>query len=213
MKREILFDPSLVFYLPLWKRDGASIMSDDAYGHLCTATGALWTPEGRDFNGSSDEILCGNGTSLQITGPMTVMVWFKAASVDADLIGKWGADGQRSWEVGLRTATTTFGGSVTTDGTSATRTTASKGAYTPNAWNCAFFAYDGTNIYVDVNGTKGADVAYSSGIFNSTTQVRLGTLMTGGWLAGTVGEVAIWHRGLFLPERANIRLATKWRYR
>ena len=38
-----IFDPSLVLYLSLWKLDGDSFMSKDAYGHLCTVTGALYS--------------------------------------------------------------------------------------------------------------------------------------------------------------------------
>ena len=51
-----IFDPSLVLYLPLHQRDGSSFMSKDAYGHVCTVTGAVWTPEGRLFDGVDDYI-------------------------------------------------------------------------------------------------------------------------------------------------------------
>ena len=67
-------DPSCVLYLPLHRLDGASFMSKDAYGHLCTATGALWTPRGRSFDGSDDLIDCGNPVAL---GETTFMWWMK----------------------------------------------------------------------------------------------------------------------------------------
>jgi hypothetical protein len=50
-------EPSLVLYLPLYELDGASFASRDAYGHLCTRTGALWTPSGHRFDGIDDLIL------------------------------------------------------------------------------------------------------------------------------------------------------------
>ena len=56
MERDFVFDPSLVLSLPLWKLDGAKIRSEDAYGHLCTAYGALWRPAGRWFDGINDYI-------------------------------------------------------------------------------------------------------------------------------------------------------------
>ena len=57
---DFIFDPSLVLYLPLYQPDGASFASRDAYGHLCTVTGALWTPQGRTFDGADDIIDLGN---------------------------------------------------------------------------------------------------------------------------------------------------------
>lgn len=54
VQREFILDPSLALYLPLYKLDGAKIMSQDAYGQLFTVTGALWQPDGRLFDGSDD---------------------------------------------------------------------------------------------------------------------------------------------------------------
>ncbi len=39
------------FWTNLRKHDGVEFVSDDAYGRLCTVTGALWTPRGRTFDG------------------------------------------------------------------------------------------------------------------------------------------------------------------
>lgn len=56
IERKFLLDPHLRLYLPLWKLDGTSFRSEDAYGHLCVATGSPWTPRGRTFNGSGQYI-------------------------------------------------------------------------------------------------------------------------------------------------------------
>ena len=64
IKDGFIFDPSLVFYLPLYELDGDSFMSKDAYGHLCTVTGALWTLQGRYYDGVDDLINCGKPTIL-----------------------------------------------------------------------------------------------------------------------------------------------------
>ena len=163
---------------------------------------------------SQHMIAFGNPVPLRITGSITLMAWFNAASIGADILTKWATTGdQRSWEFGIRT---TGGGvvqaSVSSDGTAGTRVSATQVAYTPNAWNCVFFVYDGTNIYVEVNGIKGADVAYSSGIFDSTAEVEMGKFVSGGWFGGTIGEVAIFNGALSVSGRANHRLSTKWRY-
>ena len=80
----IIFDPSLVLYLPLYGQDGASFMSQDAGGHLCAVTGALWRPDSRYFDGIDDKINCGHSPALNLTSGVTVEVWFKPVSVSAD---------------------------------------------------------------------------------------------------------------------------------
>ncbi len=59
---DFIYDPSLMLYLPLGELDGASFMSKDAYGYLCTATGATWRPDGRYFDRVDDIIDCGDKT-------------------------------------------------------------------------------------------------------------------------------------------------------
>ncbi len=46
-------DPTLVLYLPLWKKDGTALSTDDAYGHACTVvgTGGYWELQGHSFPG------------------------------------------------------------------------------------------------------------------------------------------------------------------
>ncbi len=77
---DIVFDPSLVLYVPLDELDGEQFMSKDGYGHLCVtspnpATAPLWRLSGRDFNSVSDYITCGNNQSLHnvFDGGATVM--------------------------------------------------------------------------------------------------------------------------------------------
>lgn len=76
-----IFDPSLVLYLPLHELAGSSFMSRDAYGHLCTVTGALWRPDGRYFDGSDDKIDCGASSVFNFgTGDFTLEAWAKTNS-------------------------------------------------------------------------------------------------------------------------------------
>ena len=63
-----IFDPSLVLYLPLYQLDGASFVSKDAHGHLCSVTGALWRPNGRWFDGTDDTIAADSVASAGFFG-------------------------------------------------------------------------------------------------------------------------------------------------
>ncbi|GAG96548.1 unnamed protein product [marine sediment metagenome] len=79
------FDPSLVLYLPFYDLDGVSFASKDHYGRLCTATGALWLPNGRYFDGVNDRVVLASALNeVSVGHPFTILLWVK---IDA------GADG------------------------------------------------------------------------------------------------------------------------
>jgi len=87
--QDFILDPSLVLYLPLHQLDGACFMSKDAYGHLCTVTGALWNSRGRSFDGD-DYVDCGGDANIcSITGDLTLEAWAKktVSSGDTTVLG------------------------------------------------------------------------------------------------------------------------------
>ena len=75
-----LIDPSVVLYLPLYRIDGGSQVSRDAYGQAVNVTGALWTPVGRSFDGVDDVINCGAASSLDLQYYFTIAAWINPAS-------------------------------------------------------------------------------------------------------------------------------------
>lgn len=81
-----IFDPSLVLYLPLYELDGNSFASRDKHGHLCTATGALWTPQGRSFDGIDDYLTLPVSTCWNFSGDFTVIIWVKPDTLNRNLI-------------------------------------------------------------------------------------------------------------------------------
>jgi hypothetical protein len=85
---DFILDPSLVLYLPLYERDGASFISRDLYGRSCTVTGTLWRPNGRYFDGTDDSINCGSDAVLPLgSSDRTVTVWFKPESTNSKFFG------------------------------------------------------------------------------------------------------------------------------
>ncbi|MFX0205050.1 MAG: LamG-like jellyroll fold domain-containing protein, partial [Candidatus Hodarchaeota archaeon] len=66
----------------------SSIKDSSGNGNSGTGYGTAWVSgiehnrNALDFNGSSDYINCGNDVSLQITGPITVEIWFKIDSLN-----------------------------------------------------------------------------------------------------------------------------------
>ena len=75
---EFGLDPNLVLYVPLWKRDGSTFMSEDRYGHLATVTGALWRPDGRWFDGVDDRVSIADHSALNFgTSSFSIEFWYQ----------------------------------------------------------------------------------------------------------------------------------------
>ena len=94
-------DPYCKLYLPLWKLDGDSFMSKDAYGHLCANHGSLWTPQGRKFDGVDDYVDCGSDESLNITDAITLEAWMNMSALTGaqeHIISKY-QGGTELWEL------------------------------------------------------------------------------------------------------------------
>ena len=63
-----------VLALDFKHKDGASFISDDVYGHLCTNYGSKWQLDGRFFNGSSGYLQVASHPAFNIgTGDLTVV--------------------------------------------------------------------------------------------------------------------------------------------
>ena len=80
------YDPYLRLYIDFSKHDvqpGKSFMSDDAHGHLCTATGGTWRLDGRYFDGD-DLISCGTSNIFSITEQITVWAWIYQIGTGSD---------------------------------------------------------------------------------------------------------------------------------
>ena len=194
-------DPYCKFYLPLRKLDGDSFMSKDAYGHLCTNYGSLWTPQGRSFDGVDDYVDCGNDTSLNITDAITLEAWVRTSDTSKDdqiIVGQIDPSiinrnynlintfGRIKFEHGDGVNSETFTtNNIVVDGTwqHIVFTGISKGA---------------TKIYVNGVVVKAEILAYD--IVNTTTVQK----NIGGWFAGyfngLIDEVRIYNRALSPQE-------------
>ncbi len=210
--RDFIRDPSLVLDLPLYKLDGASFMSRDAYGHLCVVTGALWRPQGRDFDGNDDYIDCGGGIGLPIgNSDRTIELWVKPDTLanwtGFFLYGTLAAGGAILFYTGSdgdRLLLGRHGLSVTS---SLVLTT---GVFqhivaTVSAGDQVNFSLDGQH----------AGPYTLSGIDTTLNVTYIG--MGGGAcddpnMDGLIGEVRIYSRALTPLEIQHNYLATKWRY-
>ena len=206
--RGFIRDPSIVLDLPLYKLDGASIMSKDAYGHLCTVTGALWRPNGRLFDGSDDWINCGNAAVLN-PGLMTIEAWINLESLLADYVSivnrlniymfLFNASEQPSIFFNVGGWQSVTGNALNTD-----------------QWYHLVGIYDGAEVrlYIDTDEPTSATAAagtIASGVANTVIGAE-GDAGDSRRFPGSIGEIRIYNRALTAIEIQHNYLATKWRY-
>ena len=205
-KADFIRDPSLVFDAPLYKLDGASFMSKDAYGHLCTVTGALWTPRARDFDGVDDEIIAPDHPALDIdtsaTGGLTLEAFIKRGETGSlDTVFWKGRNyslairGSNELEFGFYDgAWRIYGGSGTID----------------TSWHqiaVVFVDASKVNFYIDGVLDIARDTTFTS------SPVTDALTIGGTDFKGLYGEARVYNRALTPLEIQHNYLTTKWRYR
>ncbi|MFH0941728.1 MAG: LamG domain-containing protein [Chloroflexota bacterium] len=210
---DFIRDTNLILYLPLYELDGASIQDRSAYGHLSVVTGALWTPQGRSFDGVDDQIAIATSTVFDIPDTITLEGWINIASVVsmAGFIAR-----STGWE--LRQSASgqiiflPFIDAAWRDGGASSVLSASQ-------WFHIAFTYSSATrqalTYRDA-------VLESSVIFSGLASYTLGTgaasvllgydVLNGVVFNGKLGEIRIYNRVLSAVEIQNNYLATKWRY-
>lgn len=211
---DFILDPSLVLYLPLHQLDGASFMSRDAYGHLCTVTGALWRPNGRWFDGSDDYIDCGNAVGLQLLNSFSVLSWIYIDTL-TPTDGHLAIASKRTYHVsgfyiivektsGIVKVFFNFGGGESTLATAE--------GLDAGVWYLVAVTYDGTTGKIYVNGVEKATgtPTYTA---DTTRTVKFGRREDGfGDFPGKMGNLFVYNRCLIPLEIEHNYLATKWRY-
>jgi len=227
VKRDFIFDPSLALYLPLYELDGASFMSKDAHGHLCTVTGALWRHNGRYFDGIDDYIQISN-PAFASNQQGTVEIWIRADNI-ASLRGIWCYVYPPSASVdALRLSITTNGNvryDVYLNGSYEVDIQTPNGSFSVNTWHLISTISDGASIKIYINGIEQSLTVVSgsnTGQWFGDCVTDADTFVAGGYLrldtlvsdfAGSIGEVGIYSRVLTPQEIQHNYEATKWRYR
>ena len=207
-------DLSLVLDLPLWKLDGTSFMSEDAYGHLCTATGALWTPQGRSFDGD-DKVDCGSSSILKnLTSGLTLCAWQRISDVSG-YPGIAGNKTQANW-------TSNVGYELFLDAAGFFRGRVGSTDLTGNVdygdgnWHFMVLSWaDGSAMqgFVDAEEISYATQGTPSNVSASTANLLVGLYYGDRYHTDKIGEVLLYSRVLTTQEIQRIYLATKWRYR
>jgi len=231
IKKDFIYDPSLVLYLPLYQLDGSSFMDKSAYGHLCQNTGATWGIQGRTFDGIDDRINKDNLVDVSTLSGITIMGWINwtdGSATGAVIIGT-----RNSGYVMVRPETNNLQAIVATPdeaeyclnypsnslrGTGWNHFAASYHAGSPTATitGIAFlingvdqgvFTTSGTPTFAELTGAAADN--FNLGVsFSSTVNDNIGA-----YNAIRLGEVLVYTRALTVLEMRRHYEMTKRRYR
>jgi nicotinamidase-related amidase len=158
------------------------------------------------LNGAGDYLRALTSPSLEITGPMTVLLWAKPNAVNANYPFVYKAttwdDGQMAYMLDLDW----FSGgyyprfAVSSDGhASGYRIVVSPQALTIGQWHLIAGVYDGANIMVYVDGQWKASLAYSAGIYAGKDPLYIGCNWNASWDGG-LDELRIFNVALSPAE-------------
>ena len=226
IQEEFALDPNLVLYLPLWKRDGATFVSDDARGYVCTVTGSLWTLQGRYFDGTDDIITAPDHSALGLTSQGTIEIWCKAQSMTQDdyatLVSK--SNGGVAANIAYNLHWRAAGGAnvirgIISDGASIITINLSA-CPTDLGFHHHVFSWNGQTL----NGYQDSQITATPVVQTINAQVNTVTLRIGdrgltdlvvdGYaFNGIIAEVRIYNRALLPAEIQRNYEMTKWRYR
>jgi len=213
---DFVFDPSLVLYLPLYQLDGASFVSKDAYGHLCTVTGALWRPNGKYFDGSDDLILIPDADELDGMSSCTIAAWANPNTVAnwEGLVTKRTDNANMAWNLLVKANNTLYFSVIDAGGIERGVTTSSI-TIPLGQFTFVVGTWDGTILQVYANSVVDPTTDTCASMKSTTADVRVGKTQFAAGLAfdGIIGEVYIYNRALTPQEILHNYLAIKWRYR
>lgn len=207
IKQDFVLDPYLVLYLPLYQLDGSSFMSRDAYGHLGTVTGAIWSRQGRMFDGSDDDITVPYNTAFALS-ELSVEMWFYSTDLTGnhELVSK-GTTGSVSFILMTSAAYVYFyvGG--------VQQANAAYKDISINTWYHAVGTHDGSNTRLYLNGVWANAAATPLAPATNQNNVYIGQRSdNSNHFKGTAGSLRIYSHALTPFEIQRNYLATKWRY-
>jgi len=200
----------MVLHSPLYEEDGDSFISRDAYGHLCTVTNALWTPQGRAFNGVDSKL---QATSALFSGVQNSSV---------KTIGFWCLNSTNTGYgncICVRTGSNTNWQFYRDTSSFRLKYISSSVAdtgydFVRDRWEFIAAIINGlaNQVQVFANGLLVATMARNFGAGNGGSVFSLGFDNNGVYTKSNFGEVWICNRRLTPQEINNIYLTTKWRY-
>jgi len=219
-------DPNLISE---WRFSSTGALPDDAQGsnplvNINTVThssdsatnatpqdgSALFTAA----NSERLEISDGDQSGLDITGNLSILLWFKMTSLpssdDYGLAAKHDFGSQRSYRLGIDQSSKKLEAMLSSDGSSSNQVTATGGTtLSSGVWYSAALVYNGSDMRIYLNGSLDSNGSqnpktYSAGIHNGSAKFVLGGHGdNGGKFDGKLDTVRIYKTALSSTQVDN----------
>ena len=158
------------------------------------------------LNGSTQYISRADNADLSMGDiDFTIAGWFNIPSLATwALVTKWNTTGNHR-EYWLGYFSSKFQFFVSSNGT-ATASVAPAATSSTSAWHFVVCWHDSVNNFIKISVDDGAvaSSSYSSGVFDDTTEFRIGADVNGSFFGGPVDEVGIWKRVLTAAEITDL---------
>ncbi|SLM27878.1 exported hypothetical protein [Desulfamplus magnetovallimortis] len=147
---------------------------------------------GLSFDGTGDYVDCGNDSSLQLSGNITVEAWIKLSVLGQYqyLVSKY-YHGAANGGYELLITNTNVPWFIIGNNDSSWNAAASTEALEANRWYHLAATYDGSTIKIYVDGVLKASQS-QTGIVDSGTSLTIGSRAGSGFFSGAMDEVRVW---------------------
>ena len=162
--------------------------------------------QGLSFNGVNNSINLGNTASLQFSSSWSAGGWVKVtgpAGITHAILSKGtSSSGGAGFHLNYQYSEKKFYIYYYVVGTAAIQNKFFTSTANPNAWHHVYATYDGSSIFLYLNGRLDASV--NIGVFNpnSSANLRIGAISgnSAWWLQGQADEVRVYNRALSAAE-------------
>lgn len=199
-----------------WRFDSA-LTDSSGRGNDLTGSGSPGYAAGKLGNALSltgtEYAYRADNADLSVAGPFTIVSWINVTGTNFSFIAtKHGAAGQREWDFRLQNNAGAPGTSrnleifVSNNGTALTGAASTGTLVTPSVWHMVAGGYDGSLVWVQVDNGTVFSTAYSSGVFDSTSEFRIGSRAdTGSFkMIGLQDMTMLWDRALTAGELTTL---------
>jgi len=150
------------------------------------------------FNGTTQYVNCGAGTSLNVGNTITVNAWFFVGStaVYQPIVAKHTSDGTLGWEIA-----NSSGGFRATLRPNATQIDLTGGVLALNNWYMGTMTFDGTTLRLYLNGVQTGSATGGPVILNSPQPLIIASREIGAnFFNGRIAQVSMYNRALSADE-------------
>jgi hypothetical protein len=178
-----------------------------------------WGSQGRTFDGTGDYIVAPTMATLIGSGEYTVVIWVKFTDLTTDhYINYLGTAASNADYLLVYVPTASKLPTIAgRSGGSGLATATSLSAITTNIWYCIIATRTGTTGQITLDNVEGtavtnAEFGVTVGAEHTIGDFRIAGQAAGSGTTGIIGEYLLYNRVLSLPEKVQIRNATRRRY-